>query len=105
MNTVEELRQKHNCLIWRTAEGEYVPITLMGERHLRNSYKLILRRIAANVTPWALPTPNGEMAGDMWDDYLAGQADEDHALATRRLQNAKSAFEAEFKRRGMEADA
>ena len=98
MNTIKEkLRQQYKCPIWTSLDGTMTPITLMTLRHLNNCQRHIQERIAAELTSaWAMPAPQGEVAGDLWDDYLeSGQADDEQEQRRHDLHAWKRVIESE----------
>ncbi len=68
------LKAQYGCPIWTTKEGDYVPVVLMSDRHLRNGRRRLERRIAENQAEMAaIPegdrrTPSGYMSA--LDDFM-----------------------------------
>ena len=39
---LDRLKEKHNCSIWMTANGDLVPVKLMSDRHLINAWRMLV---------------------------------------------------------------
>ena len=39
----EKLHKEYNCPIWRTREGDFVPLAIMSQRQMENTYRYLCR--------------------------------------------------------------
>ena len=74
----EIIVHEYRCPVWRTADGGWIPIVRMGDRHLKHTIRFLERKIirlegliadtpdfvttSRRPCPWAYPPPRGEMA-------------------------------------------
>ena len=73
--TREQIRDKQCTGIWITREGEEIPVSEMGDRHLVNSIRLMWRaaskKIGCLVGFYTMcPEPHGEAAQDVFDSVV-----------------------------------
>lgn len=40
-----ELMERYKCPIWITRNGDYIPVTIMSDNHLLNSYRMVRNQI------------------------------------------------------------
>jgi hypothetical protein len=99
-SVIKMLMEKHKSPVWISKDGSLTPLSIMSDRMLGNCYQRIVKQIEELISPWAMVSPRGEMACDMFDDMLdSGRADDEYSRESFILYDWKEKLQVEFNKR------
>lgn len=111
MGVREDLAKRYQCPVWQSRDNTYVPLVLMGDRHLDNLWHWLHRHLAECqrrieiLETMTLGTAVRIVAADFADGWALGEDALIHHLQERAgTQRWIEALEQEYKRRGRETD-